>query len=155
MRLTPIDLLNKRFARAWRGYTAAAVDDFLREVERDFGAVVAENAHLKEKLESLERELQRYQSMEETLKRALVLAEKTAGETCEHARREAERMLGEAQEKAADLRRASEAELEETRRQRTRFVRDFRGLLQTYLDSLECGSPHPGDQQAGSEHGEP
>jgi len=40
VRLTPIDITNKRFRRALRGYRTSEVDEFLAEVGADYEAVV-------------------------------------------------------------------------------------------------------------------
>jgi cell division initiation protein len=137
VRLTPIDLLNKRFATSLRGYARGAVEDYLREIAADYEATVAENARLRETVENLEREIERYRSMETTLKEALILAQKTADETRAQAHREAEAVLREAQSRAAAVSEDAERRLEAVRQQRMRFAREFRATLQAYLDSLD------------------
>lgn len=142
MRLAPIDLINKRFPRTLRGYAPAAVEDFLREIALDYEAIVAENARLRERIDSLEREVSRYAAMEHTLKEALILAQKAAEDTREAAQRDAEARLRDADARAAAVIAEAERWVEATRQQRVRFACEFRALLQTYLEYIEADLAH-------------
>lgn len=138
MRLAPIDLINKRFPRTLWGYTPAAVEDFLREIALDYEAIVAENARLRERMDTLEQEVSRYAAMEHTLKEALLLAQKAAEDTRGAAQREAEARLRDADARAAAVIAEAQRCLEATRLQRIRFACEFRALLQTYLEYIEA-----------------
>jgi len=150
VQLTPLDLIHKRFPRSLRGYAPAAVEGFLREAAAAYEETIAENACLREQVEALEREVERYQAMETTLKEALILAQKTADETRALAQREAETILREAQSRAASAVEEAERCVEALRQQRDRFAREFRVLLQAHLEGLEaeaarCALPVEGD----------
>lgn len=138
MRLTPIDLIHQRFPRAFRGYARAAVENYLRQVSADYEETVAENARLRDQVERLEREVERYRAMETTLKEALILAQKTADETRAAAQQEVERLLREAHAHVAALTEEAERSVGTLRQQRVRFAREFRLLLQSYLADLEA-----------------
>ncbi|HXG23251.1 MAG TPA: DivIVA domain-containing protein [Chthonomonadales bacterium] len=138
MRLAPIDLINKRFPRSLRGYAPAAVEDFLREIALDYEAIVAENARLRERMDTLEQEVSRYAAMEHTLKEALLLAQKAAEDMRGAAKREADAHLRNAEVRAAAIIAEAERCVEATRLQRIRFACEFRALLQTYLEYIEA-----------------
>ncbi len=138
MRLTPNDIINKRFARSRTGFSAAEVEDFLREVARDYEQTIAEVYRSQERLEGLEREIERFHSMESTLKEALVLAQMTANETRALAQREAESVLRDTQLRADRMDRDAMHRSEMLRQERLRFGWEFRALLQSQLDHLEA-----------------
>jgi cell division initiation protein len=138
VRLTPNDLVNKQFARSRTGYSASEVDDFLREAARDFEQALAESARLQQRLEEMERELERFEAMESTLKEALVLAQMTANETRSLAQREADAILRDAHTRADEVHRDAVWRSESLRQERLRFGWEFRALLQSQLDHLDA-----------------
>lgn len=138
MRNSPIDLVNKRFPGALRGYTRAAVDDYLREVSADYEEVVSENARLRETVETLQRELSAFRAVEATLKDALVLAQKAADDTRSAARREAEAVLRDARAGATEVVARAERQAEAAHVQRERFVSELRVLLRTHMEQVEA-----------------
>lgn len=152
--LTPLDIHNKEFHRAFRGYAEAEVDEFLDQIVRDLEALLKEKNALEERVEELESRLSNYQALEETLKQTLILAETTADEVRANARREAEIILKEAQTKAKEIMDEAEAraqlsireaqarvkrtqeEFEELKRQAHTFKARVRSLYMTQLDLL-------------------
>ena len=65
--ITPIEIQNKEFRRAFRGYSEDEVDDFLKIVTEDFESLYKENMDLKEKVNLYQEQVSRYKSIEETL----------------------------------------------------------------------------------------
>jgi cell division initiation protein len=137
MRLTPIDLVNKRFTRSRNGYSIEEVEDYLREISTDYEQTLAANAKFQDQLERMERELERYQSLESTLKEALVLAQTTANETRALAQREAESLLRNARSKADLMLEEAVSRTETLRQQRLRLGFELRAMLRANLDSVE------------------
>lgn len=164
--LTPLDIQNKEFKRAMRGYSMEEVDQFLDQLVQDYENLFLENQMLKEKLDVSEAAKSRYQDMEKLIKDTIILAQKNAEELKRNARQEADvlleearvradRILAEAGEKAArtvnEAReqarfRTDEAEdrvrsiLEEYRflEKQTRMFRvKFRAFLEAQLSLLE------------------
>lgn len=145
MVLTPLDINKKEFRRAFRGYSCEEVDEFLEALLRDYSQVFRENQELREKLSLLEEEVERFNKLENTLKEALIMAQKTAEETRENARREAEALLREAVAKAESMinkARDKVAEIERYRELLETRVRSFkvrwRSLLLSQLELLEA-----------------
>ena len=66
-RLTPVDILNLRFPRRMSGYHIADVDEFVRRVAADMEAVLADNASLRERITTQERELEQYRALDYTV----------------------------------------------------------------------------------------
>jgi cell division initiation protein len=138
MRLTPIDLVNKRFTRSRNGYSIEEVEDYLREVSTDYEHALAANARLQEQLEGMERELERFQNLESTLKEALILAQTTANETRALAHRESEALLRDARAKADRMVEEAVSRTENLRQQRLRVGFELRAMLRANLDGVEA-----------------
>ena len=141
--IMPIDIVNQKFRQGLRGYVQAEVDDFLGKVADAYSKTLEENDRLKQQLEEAERALRRYQEAEETIKNALVLAEKTADEARRRAQEQASLVVREAEQQGREIvaaaRREADGiarEAEGLRRERHRFEAEFRALLETYLHLL-------------------
>lgn len=115
MPLTPLDIHNKEFHKALRGYSEAEVDEFLDEVVRDFEALIKENTQLKERVAHLTAELEHYHQLEATLQNTLIVAQETAEEVKSSARKEAELILREARLEAERLTQTAEEKARELR----------------------------------------
>ena len=105
--ITPVEVLGKELKRGF-GYKAVEVDEFLEELAKDYEKVYKENNELREKVSALTENLSHYRTIEESLKRALVLAEETSKETIENANNKAQALEAEASRNAKQL--VSEAE---------------------------------------------
>ncbi len=137
--LTPLDIHQKEFRRSFRGYNEREVDEFLDEVVRDFELLLKENAELRDQLEEMHRQLEHYRHLEETLNRALVVAQETADEVKANARREAELIIKEAERRAeqmAEQARERVRQLEEEYRELRSEVRSYRARMRALAHSL-------------------
>ena len=90
MLLTPLDIQNKEFRRAFRGYHDEQVDEFLDQIIKDYTELMNESIVLKEQVEGLRGQLGQYHQLEETLNKTLIVAQQTAEEVRSNARKEAE-----------------------------------------------------------------
>jgi len=142
-RIMPIDIVNQKFRQGLRGYVQAEVDDFLGQVADAYGKALEENDRLKQELERAERELGHYREVEQTIKNALVLAEKTGDEARSRAQQQASLVVREAEQQARETVAAARHDAEDVareaqdlRRERDRFEAEFRALLETYLHLL-------------------
>lgn len=97
--LTPSEIKEKQF-KSGLGFDKKDVEQFLHEVSSDLDTITKENEDLKKKLKDMSESISYYKSIEKTLQKALVLAEKTAGDTRATAFREAEAIEIEAKLKA-------------------------------------------------------
>lgn len=136
--LTPLDIHNQEFRVVLRGYNQDEVDDFLDKVVADFETLLKQNAALKEELEALRERVEHYRQLETTLHNALVVAQGTAEEVKESARKEAQLIVREAEDEAARRLRTSEArlrELEEQLAQQHREAQAFRAHVRSQLEA--------------------
>lgn len=144
MPLTPLDIRNKTFRRAFRGYDEEEVDAFLEQVMREFEQLLRDNAALREQVEMYSSRLQQYENLEHTLHNALIVAQQTADEVRAAARREAELVVEEARRQAEDVLRqareqadALERAAAELGRRARAFRAQLRSLLQSQLELLD------------------
>ena len=136
--IRPIDIQEKEFSRAVRGYKEEEVNDFLDEITLDLERLLNELRETKEENSRLVEELERHRGSEgtvvETLEAAKSLmadistsAEKRASILLKNAELDAELMRKEARENAEEVTRESEA-------LRTRFI-NFRSKYKQLLES--------------------
>lgn len=146
MPLSPLDIHNKEFGRAFRGYNEDEVDDFLERIIQDYEALIRQNKDLEENVGSVQEKLKHFTNIEESLSKAIIVAQETAEEVRNNARKEAQLIVKEA-EKNAD-RIVSESlhksrkiamEVEEVQKHAAIFRARFRSLIQAQLEMLETG----------------
>ena len=92
----------------------------------------------------MESRINHYKGLEETLKNAIVLAQKAADQIKEAARREADAILEEARRQAdiikgqaEEVRRRAYEDVETQRQKAMRFKAEMRTLLQSTLEMLD------------------
>ncbi len=95
--ITPLDIQNKNFKRNFRGYNPKMVDIFLDEVTLDYERIYRENIELKDKIKILSDQIKQFNTMEETLKKTLIVAQTTSDELLAAARQKAENIINEAE----------------------------------------------------------
>lgn len=103
MPMTPTDVQQKTFRVALRGYAEDEVDEFLDEVVLSIREYEQRLEELSFQVGSLESELAETRHTEDAMRRTLLLAERTAAEITEEARRDAERIVSEARTTANSL----------------------------------------------------
>ncbi|MFC4770193.1 DivIVA domain-containing protein [Effusibacillus consociatus] len=144
MPLTPMDIHNKEFARTFRGYNEDEVNEFLDHVIKDYEALLRDKKNLEDQVAQLKERLTRFENIEETLSKSILVAQETAEEVKANARKEAQLIVKEA-EKNADrivneaLMRSREIslELENLQKQASVYRARFRSLIQAQLEMLE------------------
>jgi cell division initiation protein len=100
---TPLDIHNKEFRKAFRGYDEEEVDEFLDQVVKEYERLYKENFDLREALATKESNIGQYKDLEDTLKKALVVAQQAADDLKSSAVRESEVIIKEAQLKAEQI----------------------------------------------------
>lgn len=117
------------------GYTKKSVDDFVNEIVESFEEVNRENAELKEKLTTLSEGIQYYKSIEKTLQKSLVLAQKTADEKKEKALNNAKIIEKVARSRADSIITKAKSDLDAIYRQTDELNRRFE-LYKSYVKNL-------------------
>jgi cell division initiation protein len=133
MPITPVEIRHLEFKRGLGGYRRAAIDRALTEIADSFEGVWRQRADLADRIEELEKEVRRHVELEALLRATLVSAERASHDMKEHARREAELIVTEAQAEARSVMREAIGEKE-------RLLSDARrieAMLRAALEVIE------------------
>lgn len=151
--LTPVDIENKEFTKAFRGYDIYEVEEFMKDLIADYEKLYRDNAELKEKNAVLNEAISSYKGMEETMQNAILVAQRTAEDIKQNAYERSETIIKEAERKAAEAvnnANRSISNLEKTylnmQREMNGFKAKMNSLLSTYmqlLSDLSDKSPSP------------
>lgn len=143
MPLTPLDIHNKEFTRAFRGYAEDEVNEFLDQIIKDYELILKEKKELEEKIKMMTEQMAHYNTLEDTLQKSIVVAQEAAEEVRRNAQQEAKLIIKEA-EKNAD-RIVNEAlakarkitiEIDALKKQSKVFRNRFKMLVEAQLDLL-------------------
>ena len=145
--LTPVEIQNRMFKSGGLGYDKKDVDVFMKEIIDSYEALYREKMELSDKVNVLNEGLQYYKSIEKTMQKALVLAQKTAEETQENAMRTARNIEKEAMTKAEILISDARRELEMIHQTTVQLVQQyeksklqFKNLAAAQIELLETES---------------
>ncbi|GAA0299275.1 cell division initiation protein [Gracilibacillus halotolerans] len=144
MPLTPLDIHNKEFARGFRGYDEDDVNEFLDQVIKDYEAVIREKKELETKVEQLNEKLNHFSDIETTLNKSILVAQETAEEVKENARKESKLIMKEAEKNADRIinealhrSRSIALEVEELKKQAKVFRTRLKMLVEAQLDLIK------------------
>ncbi len=136
-------MVNK-FSTSIQGYKKEEVNDFVKEVTKEYESMLQKLKNSCEVIESLKSELKHYKDIESTLNRAILIAEESTSNIkkaaydeskviIEDAKRNATKVINNALTKAERI----ESEAESLRRKVSAYKRRFRTLVEGQLDELE------------------
>lgn len=145
--ITPLEIENKEFSKAVRGYKAEEVDEFLDEIILDLQALLAEREQLKAQVEKLNQDLVQYKKSESSVINTLESAKKLMNDISESAEKRAEIIIRNAQMDAESIQREARdsvskltEEGEKLAVKVSRFRERYRQLLEDELNQLEGSS---------------
>ena len=136
-------MVNK-FSTSIQGYKKEEVNDFVKEVTKEYESMLQKLKNSCEVIESLKSELKHYKDIESTLNRAILIAEESTSNIkkaaydeskviIEDAKRNATKIINNALTKAERI----ESEAESLRRKVSAYKRRFRTLVEGQLDEIE------------------
>lgn len=136
-------MVNK-FSTSIQGYKKEEVNDFVKEVTKEYENMLQKLKNSCEVIESLRKELKHYKDIEATLNRAILVAEESTSNIkkaaydeskviVEDAKRNATKVINNALIKAERI----EAEAESLRRKVLVYKRRFKELVEDQLDEIE------------------
>src|SRR5512139_60195 len=143
MKVTPLDIQQKRFHVAFRGYERTEVDAFLDVVREEMEGLVREVTELREFHNTYDERMRDYRDREDTLKSTMITTHKLAEDIRENARKEAQLMVKDAEikyqqtlERAREEKLRLESELIELRRRKHHFLQDMRKMIQIHQEMV-------------------
>jgi cell division initiation protein len=144
MRITPMDIEQQEFTKSFRGYNEEEVDDFLDKIVKDYEELINENVRLNEEIERMQEKLKEFSQIEETLRSALLNAQKSAVEMKERVEDEAKIIIEKAEMEAKSLKQQVfqkedlvKNEIDNLRRYKFTFKEKFKSMLNLYLKMIE------------------
>ncbi len=156
--ITAQDIQEKTFEKAFNGYNMGQVDEFLDEMAAEISAMAKENAALKGKMRVLVEKVEEYRQTEDSMRLALLSAQKLSAQIEGEARQKADAMMAEAQEASDRLTRAAregianeEAKLAEAKKVTEKFFEHMRTVCEKQINFYEKLS---GMQLVGGEEAE-
>lgn len=123
--ITPVEIQSKVFKSGGLGYDKKDVDTFMKDILQSYEDIYRENMELKDRIGVLNEGVRYYKTIEKTLQKALVLAEKTAEDTRNNAVKDAKRIEEEAVAKA-------QVKVDEARRELDKIHKQCIQLVQQY-----------------------
>ena len=144
MRITPMDIEQQEFSRSFRGYNEEEVDDFLDKIVKDYEELINETVRLNEEIERMQEKLKEFSEIEETLRSALLNAQKSAEEMKGRVESEAKIIIEKAELEAKSLKQQVfqredlvKNEINNLRRYKFTFKEKFKSMLNLYLKMIE------------------
>ncbi|HQJ38128.1 MAG TPA: DivIVA domain-containing protein [Bacillota bacterium] len=143
--ITPMDIRNKEFKKAFKGYKEDEVDEFLDKVIADYERIYRENGELKDRIAIDNERIESYNSMEKSLQSTLLIAQTTAEDIVANARKKAEMIIKEAEEQGRKIIEEANSsvikvnkDFEELKKEVQVFKTRFKTLLESELEALNA-----------------
>lgn len=143
MKVSPLDIQQKRFHVAFRGYERSEVEAFLDVVREEMEGLVREVTELREFHLTYEDRMRAYRDREDTLKSTMITTHKLVEDLRENARKEAALMVKDGEikyqqtlERAREEKLHLESEILELRRQKHHFLEDMKKMIQMHLEMV-------------------
>lgn len=157
--MTPEEIRSITFEKGMRGYRVEDVDDFLENTAKAMEALMAEKAEaeaaaqsrkekmmvLAQKVEEYRTQLESYRAEEDTLRTALLNAQRMGDNVIREAKQKAESIVREANLKADSILTRSrddlaeqEMELARVKAEVVRFKNEVLGLYKAHIELLTC-----------------
>lgn len=142
--MTPLDIHNKEFSRGFRGYDEDEVNDFLDQIIKDYEALIREKKDLEQKVKSSEEKLSHFSNIETTLNKSILVAQETAEEVKQNAKKEAKLIVMEAKKnadriinEALEKSRKVTINIEELKKEANVYRTRFQMLIEAQLELLK------------------
>lgn len=122
---TPQEIQEKTFEKAvFGGYDMQTVDEFLEPLTEDYLTLYRENAILKSKMKVLVEKLEEYRAQEQSMRKAIVTAQRTA-----------DAMVAEAEKKSAQI--ISSADADAAIARETERINNAKMTARNFIEVLE------------------
>jgi cell division initiation protein len=146
-RMMPIDLERAELRKKFRGFDRDQVQALLQRAAKEMSSLRGDLDEATSENAKLLQEVQSFRAQENTLKEALILAQKTSDETRASAHKESELIVEQARQKAAEIDSQMQTrindlrfELEQLRLEKQKFLSNYRAILEAQLrDIAEMG----------------
>ena len=136
--LTAKDVELKIFKKAsFGGYSIPDVEEFLNQIAEDLEAYALRQSEQQRKVFELEESLKRHEAMKDTIKDPLILAQKSARDKEDEAKRQAELILAQAEAQASECGLQGRRRIEEAENAADDIIAEARNSAAQILKSAE------------------
>ena len=143
IRVTPIDIQQKRFHVIFRGYDRTEVEMFLDLVRDEMEALFRDVTELREFRQSYDERLRELTEREETVKNTMLMTQKLMEDQKDNARREAAVIIKEAEfrgqqvlSNAQDEKMKLDVEIQELKRRKHHFLQDVKKVVEMHREMV-------------------
>lgn len=144
MKLTPIDIQQQQFKKTWTGFDRAEVQSFLDLVSQQMSELCRENNELRGDMKRARAEIDDHRERESALREAMLTAQRAIDDIRDHAKKEAQLVVSEAEVRAERILHNANArvtklidEVHDLQRQRLRAIEEVRSVVSTHLKLIE------------------
>jgi len=140
MKITPLDIRRQQFGVKFRGFDMAEVEAFLDMVASEMEEAIQERDDCREQLERRQQDLAEYKERERDLQKSLSAVQQVRESLTESATREAQLIVEEARQRAAEMITRAQEELGQIRAEVHRLQglkKTFEIRLRSTLDSFQ------------------
>jgi cell division initiation protein len=130
MKITPLEIRQKTFEKAFRGLDKDEVNGFLLSLSHEWERMLVENKDTRTKLDHADKEVQKLREVESTLYKTLKTAEDTRANIIDQANRTAELLLKETQMSADSL-------MNEVKRQAKTIIENADARAREILEEMQ------------------
>jgi len=134
-KITPSEILQRRFKRSFRGYNPDQVEEFLNEIAENYKGLLEENKVLSEEIKRLKKKVEGYDAQRRELEGALISIQKSSQLIEKNAQERAKLIIKEAELTARKVVEESEKKLSKLREETMR-LKHQKVLLLTKLKSI-------------------
>ena len=146
MALTPLDIHNREFKKAMRGYDQDEVNEFLDEIIRDYEMMIRENKDQSSSLELANKKLANYEEMQDSLNKSILVAQDAADRLRENTDREIEVVQREAESYAEEKRQEADKYAEEVRKEADNYYAEISKKADEYADRIHFEAENNADE---------
>lgn len=144
MKIAPIDIVHKQFAKKMMGLEPSEVYSFLQSVSEEMENLIRERNNLRETLREKELNIHEYRERDKALRDTITTAQKMSEKISEEAQREAKLILADANQQAEiivkdareSLKRVYQ-EVSELKKLKIQFDTHMRSMLQAHLSIMD------------------
>jgi cell division initiation protein len=143
IRVTPIDIQQKRFHVVFRGYERMEVEMFLDLVRDEMEMLLRELTEQRDFRQSYDERLRELNEREETVKNTLLMTQKLIEGQKDNARKEAEVIIKEAEVRrlqllnnAQDEKAKLDVDIQELKRRKHHFLQDVKKVVQMHQEMV-------------------
>lgn len=149
--MTPNEIHNKQFDKAINGYRPDEVNAFLADIASYVESIIEEKSETEQKLMVLAEKLEEYREDEDSLRAALIGAQKLGDSVVRESKRKAEQIIAEAQQKAdlmvSNIRVNIDRETDTLNKMQAEVARFKSQMLSTYRQHIEAINAIPYDEK--------